>query len=119
MACELEIVTRHALGKDAKSRLQEWTQKEYGVAPRYRVVDSDGPDHAKTFVIDVAVLGQRCGVGSGASKQEASQAAATQALVALGQEYISEATVSSDIMARWPVAEDVLEEMQQSSEAVD
>jgi ribonuclease-3 len=64
---------------DAKSRLQEWSQAEFGITPRYRIVGESGPDHAKTFVAEV-LLGKRvAGQGSGRSKQAAEQAAARTA----------------------------------------
>jgi len=64
---------------DAKSRLQEWSQAELGLTPRYRIVAEQGPDHAKTFVAEV-LLGKRVmGRGSGRSKQAAEQSAAQAA----------------------------------------
>jgi ribonuclease-3 len=64
---------------DAKSRLQEWSQAELGVTPRYRIVGEKGPDHAKTFMAQV-LLGRRlAGEGEGHSKQAAEQAAARAA----------------------------------------
>jgi ribonuclease-3 len=111
----LETVARRALGKDAKSRLQEWTQAEYGCAPRYRVVDSTGPDHDKQFVIEVSVLGQRCGAGRGRSKQEASQAAANRALVALGQSPVADLAVDEMVEKAWPVAEHVAADIKAES----
>lgn len=104
----LEAVTRRALGKDAKSRLQEWTQAEYGVAPKYHVLESAGPDHDKMFVIEVTVLGHRCGVGRGRSKQEASQVAATQALAVLGLAAGLDRSLEPEAFGDWPVAEDVV-----------
>ena len=68
------------LHKDPKSRLQEWSQSNFGILPRYKVVDQVGPDHAKTFMFQVTILDRRCGVGEGPSKQEASLAAAAMAL---------------------------------------
>jgi ribonuclease III len=73
-----------ALHKDPKSRLQEWSQSTYGILPRYRQVDHAGPDHAKIFMFQVSLQERRLGVGEGASKQEASQAAAAMALHNLG-----------------------------------
>jgi len=66
--------------RDAKSRLQEWSQAALGVTPRYRVVAESGPDHAKTFVAEVLVGQEVAGRGEGRSKQDAEQAAARQAL---------------------------------------
>jgi ribonuclease-3 len=64
---------------DAKSRLQEWSQAEFGLTPRYRIVSESGPDHAKTFVAEVLLGKQVVGQGSGRSKQAAEQAAAQTA----------------------------------------
>jgi len=65
---------------DHKSRLQEWAQKQYKVPPDYVVKRSSGPDHAKTFEMEVSVAQQVLGQGSGKSKKEAEQAAAKDAL---------------------------------------
>lgn len=70
---------------DYKSLLQEIIQQESKVSPTYRVVKSEGPDHARTFWIE-AVAGDRVlGTGIGKSKQEAEQAAASSALEKLGR----------------------------------
>lgn len=66
--------------KDQKSLLQEEVQaKSYGT-PVYQVVKAVGPDHDKEFTVEVLVDGQVWGVGTGHSKQAASQAAAAAAL---------------------------------------
>jgi len=65
---------------DHKSRLQEWAQKKYKIPPDYVVCRSYGPDHAKTFDIEVVVSNEVLGSGSGKSKKEAEQAAARDAL---------------------------------------
>jgi ribonuclease-3 len=65
---------------DHKSKLQEWAQKKYKIPPSYVVRRSFGPDHAKTFEIDVAMTNEVLGTGSGKSKKEAEQAAARDAL---------------------------------------
>lgn len=92
--------------KDAKSRLQEWSQEHYGVAPRYKVIEQSGPDHARRFVIQVTLLHQRLGVGMGMSKQEASQAAAHMALVRVGEAAESESHDMRTLAATWSVPED-------------
>ena len=65
--------------QDAKSRLQEWSQAELGVTPRYHIVSEKGPDHAKTFEAEVVLNKQAAGHGWGHSKQAAEQAAAQTA----------------------------------------
>jgi ribonuclease-3 len=66
---------------DAKSRLQEWAQSRRLSIPRYETRSAEGPDHAKTFVVDVYVNGDLVGTGSGPNKQVAAQNAAADALL--------------------------------------
>lgn len=68
---------------DARSRLQIWAQAELGETPRYRTVDSYGPDHAREFVVEVEVGEATAGRGHGRSKQEAAQRAASEALTSV------------------------------------
>ncbi len=69
-----------AAAKDAKSRLQEWSQSEFRVTPRYHTRSEEGPDHAKIFTVHAIIHGYVWGVGHGKSKQIASQEAAADAL---------------------------------------
>ena len=64
---------------DPKSRLQEWTQAQALGIPNYVTAQSDGPDHAKTFSVEVHINGQCIGTGYGASKHAAQEAAAQNA----------------------------------------
>jgi ribonuclease-3 len=66
--------------KDPKSLLQEIVQAGGKPAPNYRVVAENGPDHAKTFEVEVYGNGDLMGSGVGSSKHEASMAAAQDAL---------------------------------------
>jgi ribonuclease-3 len=63
-----------------KSELQEKVQALYRVHPRYRVTDTEGPDHDKIFTVEVTVLKRVVGVGTGRSKKDAEQMAAREAL---------------------------------------
>lgn len=65
---------------DPKSRLQETVQSRDGFTPVYKVLQEEGPDHDKMFVIGVYVDNKLKGQGSGPSKQAAQVAAATSAL---------------------------------------
>ncbi|MFH0943143.1 MAG: ribonuclease III [Candidatus Beckwithbacteria bacterium] len=65
---------------DFKSELQETWQKQFKLAPKYQLVKTFGPDHAKTFVVKVLLKNQVKGEGKGQSKQAAQQAAAKIAL---------------------------------------
>lgn len=61
---------------DSKTKLQEWTQAKKRPLPVYTELDRTGPAHAPVFVMQVAVEGFSPVVAKGASKREASQAAA-------------------------------------------
>lgn len=81
---DFALVERVAVRKDAKSRLQEWSQTTLGVSPRYRVLETEGPDHERVFTSSVLLGEARLGVGKGRSKQESTQGAAAMALARLG-----------------------------------
>lgn len=67
-----------------KSRLQEWTQREYqGHTPDYRQLDPDGPDHDRHYTCSVHIQGTEIARGRGRSKKAAESAAAQAALEAL------------------------------------
>jgi ribonuclease-3 len=74
------LVMEEALHKDARSRLQEWSQANLNVTPNYRLVSTSGPDHNKEFLIEVVLGAEPTATGRGRSKQAASQAAASAAL---------------------------------------
>ncbi len=63
-----------------KGRLQEVLQAVNRQAPTYHLLDSSGPDHQRSFVVEVSWEGRALGSGSGKSKKEAEAAAATAAL---------------------------------------
>ncbi|MBI3955970.1 ribonuclease III, partial [Candidatus Gottesmanbacteria bacterium] len=60
-------------------------QDQTRVSPTYHVTKSEGPDHAKTFWVEVKARGEILGNGMGKSKQEAESAAAANALAAMGK----------------------------------
>lgn len=68
---------------EAKTRLQELTQRLFRAAPEYTLLRATGPDHAKDFETHVAIAGRVLGQGRGGSKKVAEQAAAREALAAL------------------------------------
>lgn len=67
-----------------KALLQDFTQKQTGKAPEYRVIEETGPDHAKRFIIAVLNEEKELGRGEGSSKKEAQQQAAEAAVKQLG-----------------------------------
>lgn len=67
---------------DAKTRLQEWCQKERLPLPEYMPVGESGPPHARVFRIAVAAGGMRA-ESNGSSKKEAEMNAAAELLACL------------------------------------
>ena len=72
-------------GFDYKSRLQERVQEIQQVVPGYQVLSESGPDHDKTFRVQVT-FNQQQAEGEGKSKKTAEQAAAQKALETLFKE---------------------------------
>ncbi len=66
--------------KDPKSLLQEKVQAQGQTSPIYQVESESGPDHDKTFQVNVTIGNKVLGQGTGKNKQEAEQQAARQAL---------------------------------------
>lgn len=66
--------------RDYKTALQELVQRESGQVLEYRLVGSEGPDHAKVFRVAVDLNGAAVGTGEGKSKKEAEQMAAKAAI---------------------------------------
>ena len=75
-----------AAGRDFKTALQELVQRESGQVLAYRLTGESGPDHAKTFCMEVQLNGKAIGAGQGRSKKEAEQAAAKAAVASLEQD---------------------------------
>lgn len=63
-----------------KALLQDYCQKKYQQTPIYNVLQASGPDHSKIFEISVLINQKELGKGKGASKKEAQQAAAADAI---------------------------------------
>jgi len=70
--------------RDYKSRLQEIVQTGGKGVPYYTTIDESGPDHDKTFLIELKVFNIRT-EGSGKSKKVAEQNAAKKALEVLSE----------------------------------
>ena len=68
---------------DYKTSLQELVQRHSGQVLSYELVGEEGPDHAKTFRVQVCLNGDPIGRGTGRTKKEAEQTAAANALEAL------------------------------------
>jgi len=67
-----------------KGRLQEWFQSELnGELPAYEIANVSGPDHAKTFTVEVYMSDKCIGKGTGRTKKDAEEQAAEEALKGL------------------------------------
>ena len=66
---------------DHKTQLQEIAQARWKVTPSYHLVEAHGPDHAKTFEIEVRMNGKTLAIAQGSSKKEAEQNAARAAIM--------------------------------------
>jgi len=78
-----EIFQRH-IDDDTKSRLQEWAQGQGFSSPNYVLIDERGPDHAKSFEMEVRIDKKPYGRGIGPNKQAAEKRAAREALIQIG-----------------------------------
>ncbi len=69
---------------DYKTMLQEVIQKNPDEHLRYELAAEAGPDHDKTFTVEVYLNSNCIGTGAGHSKKKAEQAAACEALKLMG-----------------------------------
>lgn len=65
---------------DYKTDLQERVQRKPGQALEYTLLSESGPDHNKSFTMNVLLNGAEIGRGTGRTKKEAEQSAAKSAL---------------------------------------
>ena len=82
----------HKLGKDAKTRLQEWLQGRQLPLPAYTLLAESGEDHAKSFRVS-CVLTEPAMIreGEGGSRRAAEQLAAESVLAVLEKKTDSQA----------------------------
>ena len=73
---EIQKVLEDRHKKDYKTLLQEYVQKRYKNYPRYILDKKTGPDHDRTFWVNVKIEGTDYGPGKGKNKKEAEQIAA-------------------------------------------
>ncbi|MGA1847501.1 ribonuclease III [Deferribacter abyssi] len=77
-----DLIDEYIQGKkiiDPKTELQKITQKEFGYLPEYNVLKEEGPEHNKSFTVEVKL---HCGtfLGTGKNKKKAEMDAAKKAL---------------------------------------
>ena len=77
---EIREATKHVGDKDYKTVLQEKLQENGDVKIEYKTIGESGPDHDKSFTVEVEVNGKFLAKGKGKSKKEAQMHAAKVAL---------------------------------------
>jgi len=80
---EIDKVTGTNYHKDYKSILQEYCQREYHCYPEYVMVKRTGPEHDRTFWMEVHINDKVYGAGTGHNKKGAEQEAAKIACEAI------------------------------------
>lgn len=71
--------------KDYKTNLQEIIQQNPEESISYILTDESGPDHDKSFTVEVRMNSNVIGIGKGKSKKQAEQMAAKEALRLMGE----------------------------------
>lgn len=77
---EFQATISEDIVTDYKSRLQEYLQAQSQPAPNYQLIGTEGPDHAKTFIVEVRLNETVLAIGSGRAKKLAEMEAARLAL---------------------------------------
>lgn len=78
---QMEQANPDADPQNPKGRLQEWTQKHHaGATPLYTELSRSGPDHDRSYTVEVSVQGHVLGQGEGSSIKVAEREAAQNAL---------------------------------------
>lgn len=89
-----KLITKHFAARattdeientDYKTALQEIVQEKAGQTLSYHITDESGPDHMKSFSVEVRLNERSIGRGTGKSKKVAEQIAAKSALERLKQ----------------------------------
>ncbi len=79
---EIEAILENPM-RNWKALLQDYCQKKYQSKPIYELQSALGPEHSRLFTVVVMINHVELGRGSGASKKEAQQKAAADAIVKL------------------------------------
>jgi ribonuclease-3 len=70
------------VGKDAKTRLQEWLQARQLPRPEYTLIETSGQDHARTFRVACETREPACREEAEASSMRAAEQAAAERVLA-------------------------------------
>lgn len=93
---EVTRAAESSIGVNYKSLFQQRIQKDTGVAPVYRVLNEQGPDHSKSFQVVASVGEEDFSPAWGPSKKIAEQRAAENALSQLNGEVVPHSEFLAD-----------------------
>ncbi len=85
LASELDRSLAGDVPQDPKSRLQEISQSKGLGQPKYKVVEISGPEHDRSFSVEVIIEDKVLGKGAGRRKIDAEREAATEAYESLSK----------------------------------
>lgn len=81
----LDLKNKGLLFADSKTSLQELLQKDGGALPVYTLLSTEGPAHSRVFKMSVSYNNRVLATGIGASKKQAEQNAARNAIIELNK----------------------------------
>lgn len=77
---KIKRIIREELFIDPKTRVQEIIQEKFKVTPTYEIIQEEGPDHDKSFTVEIRRGRKAIATGVGQSKQKAEEDAARNAI---------------------------------------
>ncbi|MGA1862374.1 ribonuclease III [Deferribacter thermophilus] len=80
---------KNGIDIDPKTELQKITQQKFGYLPEYSVIKEEGPEHDKTFTVEVSLESGETFVGVGKNKKKAEIDAARKALKYLKEQILN------------------------------
>ena len=95
LATELAGLDDDSSTLNPKGALQQLVQGRFG-RPHYVTTHEEGPEHARTFTIEVRLGGDTVGTGTGTSKQTAEKEAAREAIAAIRARSDTDTQTSND-----------------------
>lgn len=90
-----QIAEAESSGQDFKTEVQELSQRMYGHAPTYRVLEVSGPDHRRQYQVELCLENRPVSTGEGPNRKTAEQMAARDAAETL-RRALEQAPVTQD-----------------------
>lgn len=77
---DIPTIIEQKLYLSPKNRLQEIVQRDHRSIPEYKIIKEEGPEHKKTFTIQVSINNEVKATATGKSKKQAEEAGAKEVL---------------------------------------